>query len=109
MSAASAAAFVLPRRWWAYARPYASETERVGAYEDWLHRYNHHRGHTALGGRPPASRVTNSQGSSQPQPGVSTRGHITPDSRISALADAWYVGLRDLFPTTMEAYLLSGV
>src|SRR3954468_3908810 len=38
--------------------------------------------------------------------GVSTRGHITGDSRISALADAWYTGLRDLAPTTMEAYRL---
>jgi transposase InsO family protein len=47
---------------WAYARPYASDTERAAAYPDWLHRYNHHRGHTALGGRPPASRVTNLSG-----------------------------------------------
>jgi integrase len=38
--------------------------------------------------------------------GVSTRGYITADSRISALADAWYTGLRDLAPTTMEAYRL---
>ena len=28
----------------------------------WLHTYNHHRGHTALGGQPPASRVTNLSG-----------------------------------------------
>ena len=47
---------------WAYARPYASDSERANAYPDWLHRYNHHRGHTALGGRPPASRVTNLSG-----------------------------------------------
>ncbi|MFG2818420.1 IS481 family transposase, partial [Kitasatospora sp. NPDC048365] len=26
---------------------------------DWLHTYNHHRGHTALRGKPPASRVPN--------------------------------------------------
>jgi transposase InsO family protein len=26
---------------WAYARPYASETERAAAYQDWLHHYNH--------------------------------------------------------------------
>ena len=44
---------------WAYGRPYASNSERETAYPDWLHRYNHHRGHTALAGRPPASRVTN--------------------------------------------------
>ncbi len=47
---------------WAYARPYASEAERVAAYPDFLHRYNHHRGHTALGGQPPAARVTNLAG-----------------------------------------------
>ena len=28
----------------------------------WLHTYNHHRGHTALGGQPPASRVPNLSG-----------------------------------------------
>ncbi|MCS7476698.1 IS481 family transposase [Umezawaea endophytica] len=47
---------------WAYARPYASETERRDAFPGWLHFYNHHRGHTALGGRPPASRVPNLTG-----------------------------------------------
>jgi transposase InsO family protein len=44
---------------WAYARPYRSEAERGEAFADWLHNYNHHRGHTALDGKPPASRVTN--------------------------------------------------
>jgi transposase InsO family protein len=47
---------------WAYARPYRSETERREAFPAWLHAYNHHRGHTALGGRPPASRVPNLTG-----------------------------------------------
>ena len=47
---------------WAYARPYLSEAERVAAYPDFLHRYNHPRGHTALAGLPPASRVTNLSG-----------------------------------------------
>jgi transposase InsO family protein len=47
---------------WAYGRSYASNSEREAAYPDWLHRYNHHRGHTALAGRPPASRVTNLTG-----------------------------------------------
>jgi transposase InsO family protein len=47
---------------WAYARPYQSETERRAALDPWLHTYNHHRGHTALGGLPPASRVTNLSG-----------------------------------------------
>ena len=47
---------------WAYATAYTSETERATAYPQWLHRYNHHRGHTALAGHPPASRVTNLSG-----------------------------------------------
>jgi transposase InsO family protein len=47
---------------WAYAVAYASDSDRAKTYADWLHRYNHHRGHTALGGRPPASRVTNLSG-----------------------------------------------
>ena len=47
---------------WAYARPYRSETERREAFPGWLHTYNHHRGHTALKGQPPASRVPNLTG-----------------------------------------------
>jgi transposase InsO family protein len=47
---------------WAYAKPYASEAERVAAFPDWLHHYNHHRGHTSLKGQPPASRVPNLSG-----------------------------------------------
>lgn len=35
---------------------------------------------------------------------ISASGHITADSRVSALADAWYAGLTDLSPRTMEAY-----
>jgi transposase InsO family protein len=47
---------------WAYARPYSSESARRRAFTGWLHIYNHHRPHTALGGRPPAARVTNLSG-----------------------------------------------
>jgi len=47
---------------WAYARPYRSEQERRDAFPQWLHSYNHHRGHTALNGKPPASRVPNLTG-----------------------------------------------
>lgn len=42
---------------WAYVRSYRSEPERIRALDSWLHRYNHHRGHTALGGLPPVSRT----------------------------------------------------
>ena len=42
-------------REWAYARVYRSNEERQEAFAKWLHYYNHHRPHTALGGRPPAA------------------------------------------------------
>ena len=47
---------------WAYAAEYHSEAERAAAYPDWLHTYNHHRGHTALKGKSPADRVPNLSG-----------------------------------------------
>ncbi len=37
---------------WAYALAYASEAERVAAFPQFLHTYNHHRGHTALKAAP---------------------------------------------------------
>jgi transposase InsO family protein len=42
---------------WAYLRAYASNDERVGLLPEWLHSYNYHRAHTALGGVPPIARV----------------------------------------------------
>lgn len=42
---------------WAYARPYDSGEQRTEALPIWLHTYNHHRAHTALGGSPPISRI----------------------------------------------------
>jgi len=47
---------------WAYAHAYASEAERGAAFPGFLHTYNHHRGHTALGGLSPADRVPNLAG-----------------------------------------------
>jgi transposase InsO family protein len=47
---------------WAYARPWSSEGQRTRALARWLHIYNHHRYHTAIGG-PPVSRVSNLVGS----------------------------------------------
>ena len=46
---------------WAYARVWRSDIARARTLDRWLHRYNHHRHHTAVGG-PPASRVTNLAG-----------------------------------------------
>ncbi|WP_405986100.1 IS481 family transposase [Streptomyces sp. NBC_00872] len=47
---------------WAYIRPYTSNHERTQALTDFLHTYNHHRCHTALGGHPPITRVNNPAG-----------------------------------------------
>ena len=43
----------------AYRQVFRSDAARERALARWLHSYNHHRPHTALGGRPPISRVTN--------------------------------------------------
>jgi transposase InsO family protein len=42
---------------WAYRRLYRSNPERLRALDRWVDFYNHRRSHTALGGRPPASRL----------------------------------------------------
>jgi transposase InsO family protein len=47
---------------WAYVRLYRTDAARNAALAAWLHRYNHHRCHTALGGATPLSRVTNLPG-----------------------------------------------
>ena len=47
---------------WAYARFYDSEADRRAALPGWLHFYNHHQAHSAIGGRAPVSRLTNVPG-----------------------------------------------
>ncbi|MUL75885.1 integrase core domain-containing protein, partial [Mycolicibacterium sp. CBMA 226] len=47
---------------WAYARLYESTEERNTALPGWLHFYNYHRAHSALGGQPPVTRLTNLPG-----------------------------------------------
>jgi transposase InsO family protein len=44
-------------REWAYGVAYPSSALRTAALARWLHYYNWHRRHTALGGAPPISRV----------------------------------------------------
>jgi transposase InsO family protein len=44
---------------WAYVRTYRSDNARNQALDRWLHTYNHHRAHTALGGQPPMTRLNN--------------------------------------------------
>lgn len=47
---------------WAFARHYTGESQRRDALPGWLHEYNHHRPHTAIGRRAPISRLTNVPG-----------------------------------------------
>jgi transposase InsO family protein len=47
---------------WAYARLYESTGQRDTALPSWLHFYNHHRVHSAIGGKPPVTRLTNLPG-----------------------------------------------
>ena len=47
---------------WAYARFYESTGQRDQTLPGWLHYYNHHRPHSAIGGRPPVTRLTNLPG-----------------------------------------------
>ena len=42
---------------WAYRQPYASNTERAAALAPWLEHYNTQRRHSAIGGKPPVSRL----------------------------------------------------
>lgn len=47
---------------WAFSRFYATESARRNALPSWLHEYNHHRPHTAIGAKPPITRLTNLPG-----------------------------------------------
>jgi len=46
-------------REWAYGPTWQNSEERNQALEVWLHYYNHHRPHSALGGQPPVTRLNN--------------------------------------------------
>jgi transposase InsO family protein len=47
---------------WAFSRHYGSESARRKALPGWLHHYNHHRLHTAIGKVPPITRLINLSG-----------------------------------------------
>ncbi|MEJ7689803.1 MAG: IS481 family transposase [Nocardioidaceae bacterium] len=47
---------------WAFKKFYISESARRAALPAWLHEYNHHRPHTAIGRSTPISRLTNLSG-----------------------------------------------
>jgi transposase InsO family protein len=44
-------------REWAYARAYQSSAQRGHAMHPWIANYNHARPHSALGGKPPLTRL----------------------------------------------------
>jgi transposase InsO family protein len=46
-------------REWAHGRSYPSSQHRASLLKDWLEHYNHRRPHSAIGDRPPISRVHN--------------------------------------------------
>ncbi len=45
-------------REWAYRQAWSTNDERTAALSGFLHRYNYHRPHTALKGRPPVYRTS---------------------------------------------------
>jgi transposase InsO family protein len=45
-----------------YAATYTSSDQRRQALADWVHTYNHHRAHTAIGGQPPITRLNDLPG-----------------------------------------------
>jgi transposase InsO family protein len=47
------------QRGWAYGALYGSSRERARALDGWLHYYNHHRRHRAIGRQPPTTRLNN--------------------------------------------------
>jgi transposase InsO family protein len=47
---------------WAFKKFYNSESARRAALPAWIHLYNHHRRHTAIGKAPPISRLDNLAG-----------------------------------------------
>ena len=42
---------------WAYRQPYTTNDQRTAALAPWLEHYNTERHHSALGGKPPTSRL----------------------------------------------------
>ena len=47
---------------WAFKKFYNSESARLAALPAWIHEYNHHRPHSAIGGRSPITRLDNLAG-----------------------------------------------
>ena len=47
---------------WAFAKFYDSEDARLAALAPWIHQYNHHRPHSAIGRVAPITRLDNLAG-----------------------------------------------
>ena len=47
---------------WAHGRLFTTDRARRAALPAWIHTYNHHRPHTAIGNVPPITRLTNLPG-----------------------------------------------
>jgi transposase InsO family protein len=47
---------------WAFKKLYTSESARLAALPAWIHEYNHHRPHSAIGKVPPITRLNNLAG-----------------------------------------------
>lgn len=47
---------------WAYAAPFLTNQDRLDTLPAWVHAYNHHRPHTALGGKAPMDVLNNVPG-----------------------------------------------
>jgi transposase InsO family protein len=78
-------------REWAYARPFQTSAERAAAMLPWITDYNRNRPHSALGGRPPMSRITASRRAASPsvpeadpKPGFGRQAGVKPRAATAA-------------------------
>jgi transposase InsO family protein len=79
-------------REWAYAQPFHSSADRAAAMLPWITGYNATRPHSALGGKPPISRISGFNASaattppdtSDPKPGFSGVAGVKPRAATAA-------------------------
>ena len=64
---------------WAYIRPWTSETQRARAYTGFVHFYNHHRSHGALGWATPTSILKDNLPAMHIEGSASGSGPARPD------------------------------
>ncbi len=69
---------------WAYSKHYNSENARRAALPAWLHFYNHHRQHSAIGKVPPITRLNN-----LPEHNIETAARNTASELCPPGMDAW--------------------